>query len=162
MAGANFLNTATKMAITSIVANYQGDNAADEVEHNLPSTALGMVSYGISFLASKLGGTNYKNQQFATAAGAILDILDAGIGIGFGKGLEKGISKALEHAAPGTLNALQKFYLANEKNIVAKYGQGAASFISSILGLDVQSKKQMMEYNEKQAANCYDCNYIFT
>jgi len=138
---ANEATVGIKMTVTSIIANSQGDDAADEVEHNLPSTALGMVSYGVAYLAVKLSGNDYKGQQFKSAAGAIFDMIDAGIGLGMGLKLGKEITKALDRASPEAISALQKYYLANEKNIISKYGQAAATAIADFLGIKDTANK---------------------
>ena len=142
--GINLSTVLAKMAVTSAIAALQGDDAADKIEHDWPSTAVGWVGYGIGALAVALSSNpNYKGQEWRTAAGTLFDMIDTGIGLGMGGALGKEITKALENAGPDELKALQKFYLTNEKNIVAKYGEGASQAIQAILGINDFAKKAM-------------------
>jgi hypothetical protein len=133
--GTNSLAVVIKIFITTSIALNIGDDEADIADTNMPSTAIGMIAYGIAALAIALTGFNYRSDDFKRLWGGIGDMFDFAIGLCLGLALRSAVKQALALATPQKLESLKTILRTVDKNILIKFSKPVYEFLIGTLGI---------------------------
>jgi RHS repeat-associated protein len=140
---ANAITTVTKIAVTTYIANVQGDDAADLAENNLPSSAIGMLSYGLAKMVDSIvEGPDC--DKWVQAMGSVGDMLDFAIGIGLSAGFEKSVTEALQGMDAKQLSQFEKVLKTAKDNKSVQISENAYNVISGIVQ-DIKTTDSLME-----------------
>jgi hypothetical protein len=143
--GVNSLAVVIKILITTRIALNIGDDAADIADANIPSTVIGMFTYGITAFAIALTGYNYRSDDFKRLWGEIGDMIDFAVGLGLGLALRSAVKQALALTTPQKLEHLKRILRLANKNILTRYGQPVYEFLSGTLGI-INTSTDINEY----------------
>lgn len=121
-----------KIMTTTVIVELDGDAKADYIDNLLPGSMAGATLYGLAYLATKIEGTNYKEEQCMKMWGRIGDLVDMTIGLGLSKGMDKEISTLLK-SDPAMLTQLQRVLKYNKENVIAIIGEEAYQIFSDLV-----------------------------
>jgi hypothetical protein len=116
--GANMGAAILKMAITTIIANVAGEDAANLADQNMPGSAIGMILYGFGKIAEVL--TNSPDDKYSAMLGAMGDFVDIAIGWGVGASMEKYAAAAFSKLNDKEINALMKLVKITRTDMAAR------------------------------------------
>jgi hypothetical protein len=144
--GAGIGSNVLKMIITTYIANTSGDDAADIADKNIPSSPIGMLTYGLAHLIVTATGSNYRSEEFTVAMGSIGNIIDIGIGLGVGIKLSDSVRTALAQTTdPNNLERLRNILQFADTNLIAKIGKPTYEFLTTLLDIN-DSGNSLQEY----------------
>ncbi len=142
--GANAVWKTAKIVTTTIIAEIEGDEKADYIDHLLPESIIGAVLYGIAYIVTKIDGQENQAEACRKWFGRLGDLLDLAIGIGLSKSVEKSL-KEIFLKDPSMLTKLQKALKLNKENIITMIGEEAYQFFSDLV-LTKDAGKSFVEY----------------
>lgn len=122
-----------------------GDAVADLADVNMPSSAIGALTYGLACLTDYIVG--YKNEKWELEMSAVGDILDFVIGVGLSSGFEKSVTEAFSKMNPDKMNKFEKLLKMAKNNKVVQISENDYNVLTGIIQ-DVKTSKALVEAYE--------------